>query len=392
MEFEVWWLLAIPVIFGLGWIAARFDIKSLLSESNVLPSSYFRGLNFLLNEQPDKAIDAFVEVAKLDPETTELHFALGSLFRRRGETERAIRVHQNLLSRDDLPANEQQHALYELGHDFLKAGLLDRAEEAFRKLEHSGYSKQAQRSELTIYQIEKDWAKALASAQQLASEDPEVSYRQEIAQFHCELAQEALQRKDGDTAAAELQSALQANPANVRATLLRGDMLLQAGDAEGALRVLREIEQQNPIYLGLAAERIMRACEALGRPADGVALLRDYLKRHATDDLVEIVVDKVMAVEGAPAAYALVREEMRRAPSLPGMIRMIEAQMPGAASDEQRGDLELMRKLLQQRTRNVPRYVCDQCGFRARLFYWQCPGCSGWETYRPRRIEIPTSS
>lgn len=392
MEFEVWWLLAIPIIFGLGWVAARFDVKSLLSESNNLPSSYFRGLNFLLNEQPDKAIDAFVEVAKLDPETTELHFALGSLFRRRGETERAIRVHQNLLSRDDLPVAEQQHALYELGHDFLKAGLLDRAEEAFRKLTQGDYARQAQHSELTIYQIEKDWAKALASARQLASEDSSVSYQREIAQFHCELAQEALQRKDGEAAMAELKSALRANPANVRATLLQADMLLLAGDAQGALDTLRDVEQQNPVYLGLAAESLMRAYERLGRPAEGVALLREYLQRYPSDDLVEVVIDKVMAIEGAPAAYALVREQMRRAPSLPGMIKMIEAQIPAATSDDQRGDLELMRKLLQQRTRNVPRYVCEQCGFRARLFYWQCPGCSGWETYRPRRIEIPAST
>src|SRR5580704_13335300 len=134
MEFETWWLLSIPVFFGLGWIAARVDITQLLSESRSLPNGYFKGLNFLLNEQPDKAIDAFIEVVKLDPETTELHFALGNLFRRRGETERAIRVHQNLLKRADLPTNERDHALYELGQDFLKAGLLDRAEETFKEI------------------------------------------------------------------------------------------------------------------------------------------------------------------------------------------------------------------------------------------------------------------
>src|ERR1700740_1050969 len=140
MEFEIWWLLGIPIFFGLEWIAARFDIKQLVSESRSLPQGYFKGLNFLLNEQPDKAIDAFIEVAKLDPETVELHFALGNLFRRRGETERAIRVHQNLLSRSDLPVNERDHALYELGQDFLKAGLLDRAEETFKALQSGDYA------------------------------------------------------------------------------------------------------------------------------------------------------------------------------------------------------------------------------------------------------------
>src|SRR5512146_3238466 len=134
MEFEYWWLLGFPLFFGLGWIAARIDIRHLVRDSRALPSSYFKGLNFLLNEQPDKAIEAFIEVVKVDPETVELHFALGSLFRRRGETERAIRMHQNLLERSDLGEEQRLHAMAELGEDYLKAGLLDRAEEVFVKL------------------------------------------------------------------------------------------------------------------------------------------------------------------------------------------------------------------------------------------------------------------
>src|SRR5712692_2943920 len=146
MEFETWWLLGIPIFFGLGWIAARVDINQLISESRSLPRGYFKGLNFLLNEQPDKAIDAFIEIVKLDPETAELHFALGNLFRRRGETERAIRVHQNLLHREDLPVSERDHALFELGQDFLKAGLLDRAEESLQMLTTGNYALGAQRA------------------------------------------------------------------------------------------------------------------------------------------------------------------------------------------------------------------------------------------------------
>src|SRR5512141_2173976 len=134
MEFETWWLLAIPIFFGLGWIAARVDITQLVSESRSLPKGYFKGLNFLLNEQPDKAIDAFIEVVKLDPETIELHYALGNLFRRRGEIDRAVRIHTHLLNRADLPARERANALAELGQDYLKGGLLDRAEDTFIRL------------------------------------------------------------------------------------------------------------------------------------------------------------------------------------------------------------------------------------------------------------------
>ena len=150
MEFEAWWLAAVPVFFGLGWIAARVDIHQLMAESRTLPRSYFKGLNFLLNEQPDKAIDAFIDIVKLDPETVELHFALGNLFRRRGETERAIRVHQNLLARSDLAQEQAAQARFELGQDYLKAGLLDRAEETFNLLIDSQYSAQARRALLAF--------------------------------------------------------------------------------------------------------------------------------------------------------------------------------------------------------------------------------------------------
>src|SRR3954462_12018727 len=154
MEFEYWWLLGFPLFFGLGWIAARIDIRHLVRESRALPSSYFKGLNFLLNEQPDKAIEAFIEVVKVDPETIELHFALGSLFRRRGEYDRAIRMHQNLLERADLGADQKATALSELGEDYLKAGILDRAEEVFKQLEKTAFASKAKRHLLEIYEQE----------------------------------------------------------------------------------------------------------------------------------------------------------------------------------------------------------------------------------------------
>src|SRR5688500_17479301 len=167
MEIEYWWLLALPLFFALGWLAARVDIKQLLLESRALPRSYFKGLNFLLNEQPDKAIEAFIEVVKVDPQTIELHFALGSLFRRRGEVERAIRMHQNLVERDDLAQQQKLDALFELAQDYLKAGLLDRAEEQFAKLTGTSHVEAALTHLLEIYQQERDWQKAVDTAQQL---------------------------------------------------------------------------------------------------------------------------------------------------------------------------------------------------------------------------------
>jgi len=391
MDLDFWWLLVIPVAFALGWMASRYDLKALLSESANLPRSYFRGLNFLLNEQPDKAIDAFIEVAKLDPETVELHFALGNLFRRRGETDRAIRVHQNLLSRSDLPVNERDHALYELGQDFLKAGLLDRAEETFGKLKTGDFALGAQRALLAIYEIEKDWNRCIDTARQLEVMGA-ASLDLEIAQFHCELAQEALQQKKPDEARRQLSLALKANSQNVRATILAGDVDAASGDSETALGHWREVEAQNPAYLPLVAEKVMKAYEALGRAEEGAELLTTWVDAYPSNDLLDVAYKYVAALRGADAAHALARAQMQKSPNLAGMSRLLEAQQ-AAADEPRRSELELMHKLLQQRTKNLPRYTCQNCGFRARLFYWQCPGCSGWETYAPRRVEpVPASS
>jgi len=391
MDLDFWWLLVIPVAFALGWVASRYDLKALLSESANLPRSYFRGLNFLLNEQPDKAIDAFIEVAKLDPETVELHFALGNLFRRRGETDRAIRVHQNLLSRPDLPVNERNHALFELGQDYLKAGMLDRAEETFTALQSGDYAQGAQRALLTIFEIEKDWNRAIETARHLASMGAG-SFEIEIAQFYCELAQEALQQKKPDEAKRQLALALKANEHNVRATILGGDVEAASGNFEAALAQWRRVETQNPAYLPLVAEKIMKAYEALGRAEEGAQLLTQWVDQYPSNDLLDIAYKHVAALRGADAAHALARAQMQKSPNLAGMSRLLEAQQ-ATAEEPRRSELELMRGLIQQRTKNLPRYTCQDCGFRARLFYWQCPGCSGWETYAPRRVEqVPASS
>jgi lipopolysaccharide assembly protein B len=391
MDLDFWWLLVIPIAFALGWMASRYDLKTLLSENANLPRSYFRGLNFLLNEQHDKAIDAFIEVAKLDPETIELHFALGNLFRRRGETDRAIRVHQNLLSRPDLPVAERDHALFELGQDFLKAGLLDRAEETFRSLEAGEYALGAQRALLTIYEIEKDWNKSIATAGRI-EEMGAASLQKEVAQFHCELAQEALQRKNPADARAELKLALAANPDNVRATILVGDVDAAGGDLESAIACWRRVEAQNAAYLPLVAEKLVQAYTQLGRTAEGVDLLVDYVDRYPSNDLLDVAFKHVAELRGLEAAPTLARHQMQTSPNVAGMTRLLEAQV-ATAEEPRRSELELMRTLVKQRTKNLPRYTCQNCGFRARLFYWQCPGCSGWETYAPRRVEpIPASA
>jgi len=383
MDFEYWWLLGFPLFFGLGWMAARIDIKHLVRDSRALPSSYFKGLNFLLAEQPDKAIEAFIEVVKVDPETIELHFALGSLFRRRGEFDRAIRMHQNLLERAGLGQEQKLNAMLELGEDYLKAGILDRAQEIFEKLEGTTHAAAARRHLLEILEQEKDWKRAIEMARRIG---PESAGPREIAQYHCELAAAEAAAQPA-AAQKHLEAALDENRKCVRASLQLGDLERGRNDLEKAIGHWKRIESQNPSYLALAAQRIAEAYRDAGRTEEGQRLLAGYLERYPSLDLLDAVFQYTLEAKGADEAYRLVRDELRRNPTLLGLDRLLEAQIIGAGSQDQRRDLELVRSLVHNHTRRLARYRCESCGFKARQFYWRCPGCGGWETYPPRRTE-----
>jgi lipopolysaccharide biosynthesis regulator YciM len=385
MELELWWLLGIPVLFGLGWLAARVDIRQLLSESRTLPRGYYKGLNFLLNDQQDKAVDAFIEILQLDPESADMHFALGSLFRRRGETERAIRVHQNLLARPDLPQAQKEQAQYELGMDYLKAGLLDRAEETFNSMMQGQYAVQARRALLEIFQREKEWPRAIEAAIGL-QESGAGSRQKQIAQFYCELAQDALVHLHPDQALQLLEKSLQADRVNVRATLLTGDAQLAQGDVEGALMSWRRVEQISVPHVALVAQRLMDGYRKVGRPQEGVNLLKSYLEQASSIDLIEVVYKAVLELDGMDAAKQLISTELRRTPTLLGLDKLLEARLMDAPPNLV-SELSMVKNLVHSYTQKLARYQCSHCGFKARQFYWQCPGCSRWETYPPRRTE-----
>jgi len=385
MDFELWWLLAFPFFFALGWIAARIDIKHLVRESRQLPRSYFKGLNFLLSEQPDKAIDAFIEAVRVDPQTIELHFALGNLFRRRGETDRAIRMHQNLVERADLADEQRLNALAELGQDYLKAGLLDRAEEAFGRLRGTALNETSLKYLLEIYQQEKEWAKAIEIAKELPDHSGHL-WQKEIANFLCESAVLEMSQSNYDAARKLLEQAMTSHRKSVRANLLLGDVEAECGNAAAAIDAWRRLEQQDPVYLALAAARLKEAYIRIGRKEEGLRLLRGYLDRYPSLDLLDTVFQWQLEASGPEEAYRLVRDELRRNPTLIGLDKLLEAALLTAPA-EMRADVELVKGLIHAHTRRVARYRCDNCGFKARQFYWRCPACGGWETYPPRRTE-----
>ncbi|MCL2074986.1 MAG: lipopolysaccharide assembly protein LapB [Betaproteobacteria bacterium] len=382
MEIEsYWYLLLIPLFFALGWLAARVDIHHVVRQSRELPRSYFQGLNFLLNEQPDKAIDAFLAVAQND--TVELNFALGGLFRRRGETERAIRMHQSLIEREDLGREVNLQALFELGQDYLKAGLLDRSEAVFVKLRDSSLREEAERQLLEIYQIEKEWEKAI----QIAGESTDPYADKIIAQFHCEIAERELSRSNFAAATTSLENARSVHRPCVRASILAGEVAARQNAPEEAIVIWRDIERQNPAYLALVAQRLLETSRQLGRQEEALAELRAWLENYPSLDLLDSVYQLELAAHGNEAAFRLVRAELKRNPTLLGLEKLIDARLPLVTEPERRDDLTLSRAILQSYTNRLARYCCEQCGFRARQFYWRCPACGGWETYPPRRAE-----
>lgn len=385
MEFELWMLLVFPLFFAMGWITARMDVKELLSESSLLPRSYFQGLNFLLNEQQDKAIEAFIEVVQVDPQTIELHFALGSLFRRRGEIDRALRMHLNLVERADLEEGQKQHALFELGQDYLKAGILDRAEQAFQQLLNSPYAKESIDFLLEIYQKEKDWLKAIDMSRRLADLTGE-AHGKETASFYCELAAHELSRKQNEAATVHLEQALEANPKAVRATIMLGDIESEAGNYKRAIEIWKNIEQQDPQYLQLAADKLLQAYRKLERQDAGISLLQEYQAKYPSQDMMDVLFKAILQRDGAEAAYQIVRNELHRNPTLLGLDKFLEARLL-EENEKNRADVEMVKNLVHQRTRSLAMYHCSSCGFKARQFYWHCPACHGWETYSPRRNE-----
>ena len=392
------WLLLLPVMFGIGWLAARWDLRleNRMDERERMQQqrSTFKGLSLLLNEQPDQAIETLVKIAQLDPETVELHFSLGNLFRRRGETERAIRIHQHLANRDDLKPRDRDHAAYELGRDFLRAGLLDRAEASLNRVGNGKYAEPAKESLLQMYQIEHDWKKAIIAANELETLQGK-SHHTEIAQFHCELGQEALRRKDLDEVEQSIQRALQAIPNHARALILQGDYLMAMDRPAQAIEAWRLIASAHPAYMHLLADRWMIAHTAIGKESEGLDRLCELLKTQATGELLDIVHKHLMKIRGPQAANVMLSDVMQHSPTLIALSKMAETRLAleeGSATPERLLELQSILNLLRQRTTSLARYTCGNCGFRARRFYWQCPGCNHWEAYSPRRSEGSPSS
>jgi lipopolysaccharide assembly protein B len=381
VEFEYWWLLVLPLFFTLGWIAARVDIKQLISESTTLPAAYFKGLNFLISDQHDKAVEAFSEAVQANTDSLELHFALGSLFRRTGETDRAINMHLNLLDKKELTANQKSAVKAELAQDYLKAGLFDRAEELFKGLDDTRYRQPALRALMEIYVREREWTLAIETATELERLSG-VPFRQEIAQYYCELAMNELIAQNQDAARNQLHLALDANKNCVRANVLLGDLEASTGAHQAAISHWKRIEFQQPEYLGLIAGKMLKSYRASEHLKDGLAQLNTYLETYKLPSLMSVLYEATLVEEGADKAAKLARNELIRQPSLTTLDQLLQARAMADETKSRSGnqDIQLMQQTVRNAIGNRAAYHCDQCGFRAKQFHWQCPACNAWES------------
>lgn len=374
-----WILLGLPVVFGLGWFASRFDLHQWRRSVRDAPRAYFKGLNLLLNEQTDKAIDAFIEAVQADPDTSELHFALGNLFRRRGEFERAVRVHQHLLQRGDLGLADRQRAQHALAQDFVAAGLLDRAEEAYRALEGTPYDTEARLARLSLHERARDWRAAIEVAAALEKAGAG-SFAARIAHYHCELAIEADGRGDAASADAEVARALAAAPHSARALTLAAQRLTRQGRTSDALAAWTELRRRDPEAFARVAQEYVACAQAAGEVGTAHEALAQLYARHPGIDLLRALA----ALDGdaagrSPRLVLLMREQ----PSLSAALELLD--IPCAQwSDAARAGV---RDAVAQAARALQRYRCASCGFESQRHFWQCPGCLGWDSFPPRRIE-----
>lgn len=373
------WLL-LPVAAASGWLAAQRSLANQAEHAQRrLSNQYLKGLNYLLNEQPDKAIDVFIRLIDVDNETFETHLALGMLFRRRGEMNRAIRIHQNLAQQKYLAPTQRNLAKLELGQDYLRAGLLDRAENLYHELsrEH-GYENVAYRNLLDIYQQEHDWEQAIQIAerwQRVSGED----CRSRIAQFHCEIAERL--RRDGrdQDSARQLELALRTDPMCVRASLVEGELALARTDATAAMRAFKRVEMQDNRYLPEIIHPLQQCYLQTGGTDEFIEYLRHILDHYGGITPMLTLADLLREQRGEQEATAFIIEQLRSRPSVRGLDHFIDIALPDAQGAA-RENLKVLKEITMQLLRNNPVYRCQECGFQGKSLHWQCPSCKRWNT------------
>lgn len=382
MDYGLLWFL-LPVAAWSGWMAARRSLLSSHTDARDLSPDYLRGIDYLLNEQPDKAIDVFIRLIDVDNETVETHLALGALYRRRGEVNRAIRIHQNLIKISKLNPQQKALATLELGLDYLRAGLLDRAENLFQELvQVSSYRGLAYRQLLDIYQQEQDWEKAIRTAWDLSKHSGE-NLNPIIAHYHCEQA-EAFQRKGNlEQTHQALETALNIDPNCVRATLTAGYLMLsQQIDFIEIIKTFQKIEQQNPAFLPEILQPLEICYRRLDQLEEFNAYLQHILRDYGGITPLLMLTQRIREQKDEQQAADFIIHHLKETPSLKGLAHFVELTL-NQIEEHTQPPLILIKEILIKLLKNYPLYRCKECGFSGKTLHWQCPSCKQWNTITP---------
>ena len=374
------WLL--PLCAIISWWLGRLSVKQNDSSVRRIHPEYFKGLNYVLNEQPDKAIEVFIKMLEVDSETVETHLALGNLFRRRGEVDRAIRIHQNLIARPTLTREERSVALLELGIDYMRSGLFDRAESLFNELVESGsHSVQAYSELLDIYQQEKDWDNAIITARRLEFVSGE-KMNPVIAHFYCEIAEEMRNAGEEKSVRDNINKALSIDPDCVRASMLEAELLQENAKYKQAIKVYKRIEKQDPEYLSEVIVPMQVCYRNLDNLDEYIEYLHDIVSHHGGISAIKMLAELIAEKQGEAEAVKFMTAELKKHPTVTGVDHLIQyalTQAQGSSRESLISIKELTGKLLKTRTP----YKCCQCGFDAKSMHWQCPSCKNWNTIKP---------
>jgi lipopolysaccharide biosynthesis regulator YciM len=372
-----------------GWAMGRFGERDEEAAPPPLNIDYLKGLNFLLNEQTDQALEHFLRMVRVDDKTIETHFALGSLFRRRGEVDRAIRIHQNIIARPDLAAEQRDQALYSLAKDYLGAGLLDRAEKLFVRLaQGSRFQVQALQALCGIYEQERDWEKAIDAGQRLEVLGGR-SLALQIAHYHCELAEAAAAKKDYASARKFVKKAQSGRPRTMRGALTRAHIARDTDDNKTALKLYHRIIDENTYLIAEALPEIVAIYERENATAELESALRALLKKNPEMNSLVAYTAIVNDLGGIPAIDECVELYMLNEPTLGEFVNL--QQLSEGAEGSSEFALAKVRGALSKLASATPRYQCQECGFSSQRLLWQCPSCRNWETQRPAsRVQFDT--
>jgi len=375
-----WTLVAGSLI---GYLVARRGTEHVKDlQVDKLRRNYFRGLNFLLNEQPDKAIEVFLQIAEVDNRTVETHLALGSLFRRRGEADRAIRLHQNLIARPNLTADQKSVALLELGEDYMRAGLLDRAEILFTDLiSVDAYAAPALRQLISIYQQERDWFRAIEHARRLEKISGDNQGRL-IAHYLSELASTACEKNDAVAAESLVREAIQHDRDAVRPRLIEGRLAMQREDWRAAATAYEKALENDVDFVPEALPQLILCLEKLQDTARIRSFLEGLSERYPGVSPVLALARRIEEDDGVAAATEFLSRRLRQRPSVRGLAALVELQIQ-LSQGEAREQLLGLRELFRQLIADQAVYRCNHCGFGARSHFWQCPGCKNWGSVKP---------